>query len=140
MQPLEINLDQITLTAQNLDKCFKQIFDPINEHAAMSIRLIKQIGSGGYGNVFYMRFKSSNKAYAMKAINRNAINTFLRLVPKTGFPKDDVKEAEMKEEVDYESFIKSLAIEKKLGFLGKECRFLVKLINTCISKVNYKLI
>jgi len=43
-------------------------------------------------------------------------------------------------EVDYKKFLKEVTFEKEVGFLGNECRFLVKLINTFQTEVKKILI
>ena len=114
----ELNVDELTVDINNIYDYSDELFERITEHAVLSINLIKQIGHGGFGRVFYVTLKSSFESYAMKAIDK-------RLLVGNFDPP-----------IDYKYLLKTLAVEKEVGLHGKDCRFLVKLINTCHSEVS----
>jgi len=114
---LALNIDELTVERRIFYVFLDELFEPITEHALLSINLIKQIGHGGFGRVFYVTLKSSFESYAMKAVDT-------RLLERNFNPP-----------IDYKYLLNALAIEKEVGLHGKNCRFLVKLINTCHCKV-----
>jgi len=114
---LALNIDELTVERRIFYVFLDELFEPITEHALLSINLIKQIGHGGFGRVFYVTLKSSFESYAMKAVDT-------RLLERNFNPP-----------IDYKYLLNGLAIEKEVGLHGKNCRFLVKLINTCHCKV-----
>ena len=113
-----LNVDELSVDNENIYTYLDELFEPITEHAVLSINLMKQIGHGGFGRVFYVTLKSSFDSYAMKAIDK-------RLLVRNFNPL-----------IDYKYLLNSLAIEKEVGLHGKDCIFLVKLINTCHSEIS----
>ena len=124
IQPMaSINFDEITVNHINIGEYMDQMFEPITKKAMMSIKLIKQIGRGGFGKVFYVKLKSSGETFAMKAVDKNSL---IKIFNPTN---DNLN--------DYKYFLKLFPIEKEVGLLAKNCRFLVSLKYTCHSEVNY---
>lgn len=112
-----------------------QLFEPISEKAIMSIKLIKQIGRGGFGRVFYAKLKSSDETFAMKVVDKYLLFSIFKPAPEAGKKqRRQVILNETPENCKY--FLKLLSMEKEVGLLAKDCRFLVSLINTCHSRVN----
>jgi len=66
---LALNIDELTVERRIFYVFLDELFEPITEHALLSINLIKQIGHGGFGRVFYVTLKSSFESYAMKAVD-----------------------------------------------------------------------
>ena len=100
----------------------------------MSIHIEKQIGSGGFGKVFYVKLKDSGAKFALKSIDKQSLLSYIELNSK-----DEKKTSENATTIDsfryYKYFFKSLAIEKEIGLLGKDCRFLVNLMNVFQTEV-----
>jgi len=110
------NIDIPDLKEKNVDEYLRKEFQIIDEKSFLSIELIRNIGKGGFGEVFLT--KINEKCYALKLINK------LNLLKKSKLKSEPFIS------VDYNSYYKELTMEKKVGFLGNECRFLVKLINS----------
>ena len=112
----EENIEIPDLKEKNVDGYLRKEFQTIDKKSFLSIELIRNIGKGGFGEVFLT--KINDKYYAMKLINKLNL---LKILKKKNEPFYHAK---------YNSYYKALTMEKQVGFLGNECRFLVKLINS----------
>ena len=83
-------------------------------------------------NLKVILIKLNDQFYAMKSVNKfHALDFHI----KSEFRKVNDIEREYRK-VDYKEYLKEAFMEKEVGLLGNECRFLAKLTNAFQTEVN----